>query len=264
VLHREACLALTRGELHVTRPGEEADQRCSHADPDSVTICVPIDNPEEEFGVVISETRPGVEDGTQPPADKVARLGQTLETLATAVAEVARREDLTHRALTDSLTGLANRPAFVQSVNRALDATAEDGICFGVMMIDLDDFKAVNDTLGHQAGDMLLEEAGHRIRGVLRDEDTVGRLGGDEFGVLVHGCGSGPEMLERACERVREAVAEIPVDDGLRVTASIGAVEVGGPHTSWDEIYRVADRELYMSKKSGRDHVHVEPGRLGA
>jgi diguanylate cyclase (GGDEF)-like protein/PAS domain S-box-containing protein len=264
VLHREACLALTRGELHVTRPGDPPDQRCAHADPDAVTICVPVDNPEEEFGVVITDAHPGSEEEGDLPAEAVGRLIQTLGIVTPAIAEVARREDLAHRALTDSLTGLANRLSFVQSVNRSLDSSATDGSCFGVMMLDLDDFKAVNDTLGHQAGDMLLEEAGHRIKDVLRDEDTVARLGGDEFGVLVSGCGASSDLLERTCERVREAIAGMPVGAGLRVTASVGAVEVTGPDTSWDEIYRIADRELYASKKGGRDYVHVAADRLGA
>ena len=247
----------------MTRPGDPADQRCAHADPDNVTICVPVDNPEEEFGVLIADTRSASEEEADLPVETVGRLVQTLETVTPAIAEVARREDLAHRALTDSLTGLANRPSFVQSVNRSLDSAAADGSCFGVMMLDLDDFKAVNDTLGHQAGDMLLEEAGHRIKGVLRDEDTVARLGGDEFGVLVSGCGASSDLLERTCERVREAIAEMPVGDGLQVTASVGAVEVTGADTSWDEIYRIADRELYASKKGGRDFVHVAADRLG-
>jgi len=132
------------------------------------------------------------------------------------------------------------------------------------MMLDLDEFKAVNDTLGHQAGDMLLAEVGRRIVGVLRDEDTVARLGGDEFGVLVHGCGGSPELLARTCERVREAIAETPVEGALQVTASIGAVEITGTNTSWDQIYRIADRELYASKKGGGDQVHLAPDRLGA
>lgn len=262
VLHREACLALTRGEPHVSRPSDPADQRCAHAGPESVTICVPVDNPDEEFGLIIVESGSGPETG-ELSGEKVVRLEQTLETLAAAVAEVARRQDLTHRALTDSLTGLANRPAFVQKVNRALDSSAAGGPCFGVMMLDLDNFKAVNDSLGHQAGDMLLEEAGAKIKGALRDEDTVARLGGDEFGVIVRGCGTSPDLLRQTCERVRETISGIPVEDGLSVTASIGAVEVDGPHTSWDEIYRIADRELYASKKEGRDEVHIAADRLG-
>lgn len=264
ILHREACLGLTRGELHVSRPGDAPDQRCAHAAADSVTICAPVDNPEEEFGVVITDTGPGSEETGESSGERVGRLVQALEALASAVAEVARREDLTHRALTDSLTGLANRPAFVQSVNRSLDACATDGSCFGVMMLDLDNFKAVNDNLGHQAGDMLLEEAGQRIKDVLRDNDAVARLGGDEFGVIIRGCGTSADLLKQTCERVREAIAEMPVEAGLSVTASIGAVEVDGPDTSWDEIYRIADRELYASKKEGRDEVHVAPDRLGA
>ena len=262
ILHREACLGLTRGEAHVSRPEAEASQRCAHAAADSVTICVPVETTDEEFGVVITGLPPAADEGSAP-GGKVERLVPALETLTAAVAEVSRREDLTHRALADSLTGLANRVSFIQSVNRALDAVARDSSSFGVMMIDLDDFKAVNDNLGHQAGDLLLEEVGSRIKGVLREPDTVARLGGDEFGVIVTGCGTTADLLEITCERAREAIAAIPVDGGLKVTASIGAVEINGPGTSWDEIYRLADRELYVSKRSGRDQAHVASDRLG-
>ncbi|MFZ9668924.1 MAG: diguanylate cyclase domain-containing protein [Solirubrobacterales bacterium] len=255
-LHRDACLGLTRGEIHVSQPGDQPNKRCAHAPSDSVTICTPIENPDEEFGVLITRGVGGDVGEDRLPGEAVERLTQKLETLGTALAEVARREDLTHRALTDSLTGLANRPAFIQAVNRALDTSSADGSGFGVMMFDLDEFKRVNDDLGHPAGDAALREVGVRLKKALRDDDTVARLGGDEFGILIQRLGEDPKQLERTCDRVREVIAGIPLD-GIGVTASIGAVQVTGAKTSWDEIYRSADRELYESKRSGGDQAHL-------
>lgn len=260
-LLRDACLGLTRGKTHVTRPGDDPDQRCGHASPDAVTICVPIENPDEEFGLIVTEdpVARGEEDGAS--GERAERLTQKLETLGASLAEVARREDLTHRALTDSLTGLANRPAFVQAVNRALDATGVDDSGFGLMMFDLDDFKLVNDEFGHPAGDAALKEIGRHVEEVMRDGDTVARLGGDEFGVLVTGLANDPELLEKTCERVREVVAGTPLD-GTQVTASIGAVQVTNSGSSWDDVYRVADQELYEAKRAGGNQVRLTSNQL--
>lgn len=255
-LLRDACLALTRGEAHVSRPGDDPAQRCGHASADAVTICVPIENPEEEFGLLVAEDPIGLGGEDGPSGESIERLTQKSETLATALAEVARREDLTHRALTDSLTGLANRPAFIQAVNRALDATGADESGFGLMMFDLDEFKLVNDQLGHPAGDAALKEIGSQVGHVLRDGDTVARLGGDEFGVLVTSLGNDPGLLEKTCERVRQVVAGTSLD-GAQVTASIGAVQVTDSSNSWEEIYRIADHELYESKKAGGDQIRL-------
>lgn len=124
------------------------------------------------------------------------------------------------------------------------------------MMLDLDGFKRVNDQLGHPGGDEALREVGKRLVAVVREGDFVARLGGDEFGVLIQGLGDDPKRLEATCDRVRDVVAKTPLA-GSPVTASIGAVQVTGAKTSWDEIYRSADRELYESKRSGGDQAHL-------
>lgn len=255
-LHRDACLGLTRGKIHVSQPGDRAGKRCAHAPSDSVMICTPIENPDEEFGVLITRGVGGGVGEDGPSGEMVERLTQKLETLGAALAEVARREDLTHRALTDSLTGLANRPAFIQAVNRALDASSANGSGFGVIMFDLDEFKRVNDDFGHPAGDAALRQVGARLKKALRDDDTVARLGGDEFGILIQGLGEDQKQLERTCDRVREVIASIPFD-GIVVTASVGAVQVTNAKNSWEDLYRIADRELYESKRSGGDQFRL-------
>ena len=98
------------------------------------------------------------------------------------------QEQLTHQAYHDSLTDLANRSLFGQQIEQALRRSAEGPASVAVIFLDIDDFKGVNDTLGHAAGDALLVEVAARIRGCLRRPDTAARLGGDEFALLDRGC----------------------------------------------------------------------------
>ena len=93
-------------------------------------------------------------------------------------------EEIKHQALHDSLTGLPNRALFHNRIEQAIAAASRTETAFAVLMIDLDRFKEVNDTLGHMSGDRLLKEVGRRLRAVARSSDTVARLGGDEFGIL--------------------------------------------------------------------------------
>jgi diguanylate cyclase (GGDEF)-like protein/PAS domain S-box-containing protein len=158
-------------------------------------------------------------------------------------------EQLRHRAFHDPLTGLANRALFTDRVHHALVVRAfEDGEA-GVLFLDLDDFKAVNDSLGHVAGDALLRAVGVRLRASLSPSVTVARMGGDEFAVLVEGPNGAAAALE-AAERVTAAL-QAPFDlDGREVfvTASVG-IAVG--HDA-DELLRRSDAAMYQAKASGK------------
>jgi diguanylate cyclase (GGDEF)-like protein/PAS domain S-box-containing protein len=169
------------------------------------------------------------------------------ELVAVAIRLRAQVEDLRRTARSDALTGLANRRAF----NDSLDADAlqrESVVCY----IDLDGFKEVNDTRGHNSGDGLLREASERIRASVRSADVVARLGGDEFAVLCRNC-SRAEAAEMS-QRILDALRRPFVIDGAEVfvTASIG-VASGAPG-SRDLLHR-ADAALYEAKRAGRDTV---------
>jgi diguanylate cyclase (GGDEF)-like protein/PAS domain S-box-containing protein len=164
----------------------------------------------------------------------------------------ALEEQLSHQAFHDSLTGLANRALFIDRVTHALDLTRRRDAMVGVLFIDLDDFKTVNDSLGHAAGDELLVLVGRRIEDVLRGEDTCARLGGDEFAVIIENI-AGPEAATLVARRVLEAI-EAPLlvlGSEVRVEASIG-IALGGRGVTTSEILRNADLAMYRAKREGK------------
>ncbi|MGY1824136.1 putative bifunctional diguanylate cyclase/phosphodiesterase [Geodermatophilus sp. SYSU D00079] len=162
-------------------------------------------------------------------------------------------EALAHQAFHDTLTGLANRALFAERVDRALRDRARGGRSAAVVYIDLDGFKAVNDTLGHQAGDALLREVADRLRSAVRAGDTVARLGGDEFAVLVGQSGDGSEEAGTTAARVLDLLAR-PIElagQRVSVTGSIG-IAVAHDDATGESLVRDADIAMYSAKVSGR------------
>lgn len=173
--------------------------------------------------------------------------------VALAAADVhddyARQASLYHRATHDALTGLANRSHFVESIEQALRRNQRQARLVGVVYVDLDGFKHVNDRGGHSLGDRVLLAIGSRLRHVVRASDTVARIGGDEFAVLCEGL-TDEEQAEVVASRIEDALAKSVELDGERwlVPASVGAaVDRGGPDSAEDLMDR-ADRAMYMSK----------------
>ncbi len=167
---------------------------------------------------------------------------------------LAATDELRFRASHDMLTGIPNRGTILEAVNRERARQIRDGGSFGVILADLDHFKAVNDTYGHLAGDVVLKEAALRMRSCVRSYDSVGRYGGEEFLIVVP-AGDGASTGAVA-ERIREAVSAKPVmtEAGpISVTASLGiAVSVD---RDAKEVLRSADEALYYAKARGRNRV---------
>ncbi len=158
---------------------------------------------------------------------------------------------VTDQALHDPLTGLANRTKFREQLERALSAQSPARPAVGVIVVDLVDFKLVNDTLGHAAGDDLLRAAGQRVQACLRSSDTLARLGGDEFAVVVSGH---PETLEGVADRVAKSFNR-PVtvkgqDFPIRLSVGIAVVRPENPAVSAEELIRRADLAMYAAKRS--------------
>jgi diguanylate cyclase (GGDEF)-like protein/PAS domain S-box-containing protein len=173
----------------------------------------------------------------------------------------ALERELRYQAFHDSLTGLANRALFSDRVEHALARQRRGGEPLAVLLVDLDDFKSTNDTLGHGAGDRLLAEVATRLRGAVRAPDTVARLGGDEFVVLVEDPAHGSP--ESVAERILEAFRPPIVLERQRlvvVSASIG-VAVATPGTvNANELLRDADVAMYVAKAEGKGRwVRFEP-----
>jgi diguanylate cyclase (GGDEF)-like protein len=170
------------------------------------------------------------------------------------------QDRLTHRANHDDLTDLANRQLFEQRTREALDE-AGDGGSLSLALIDLDDFKAINDRLGHAVGDALLVVVAQRLREAVREDDVVARLGGDEFGLLLGGLrlGEATEVLDRIAESLTRPVHALGYD--LLVKASIGLAEVW-PDASPQELLRRADLAMYAAKERGKGRHAVYDARL--
>ncbi|MGI5183538.1 diguanylate cyclase [Dactylosporangium sp. CA-152071] len=186
-----------------------------------------------------------------------ARLLSALE------RSLAEREALTralhNMAYSDTLTGLDNRPMFMRTLDAALQAERDSGRCVAVVLIDLDDFKPVNDQHGHAAGDAVLREVGARLRACAREEDGVARLGGDEFALVLDWALTSDALVALAT-RVRDAVAQpIQVASGVwtGVGASIGVATDRGGTCSSDELLQRADQAMYVAKRGGKNGFHL-------
>lgn len=165
--------------------------------------------------------------------------------------EHARMERLVHQANHDPLTGLPNRAFVLQRITEALGSAGRDRL-HAVLFVDLDDLKITNDTLGHEAGDELLNAAARQLRHAVGSAGVVARLGGDEFVLLIFGDGA---YFDGLVGRLHRVLAE-PVavaDTQMPIRASVGVVQVGVDDArSAEEILRDADRAMYEAKRAGR------------
>jgi diguanylate cyclase (GGDEF)-like protein len=188
--------------------------------------------------------------------DVLARSELTAGSLRLAISHAIERKrsetQLAHRALQDPLTGLPNRTLFLDRLGLALDRARRTGLVTGVLFLDVDHFKQINDSLGHAAGDRVLSALAARLRGVLRPMDTVARFGGDEFTFLFEDLAS-PNEAAAIADRVREtATAPIPLE-GIdhSLTVSIGVATASGPGVSPESLVREADAAMYRAKRRG-------------
>ena len=162
---------------------------------------------------------------------------------------------LAHQAVHDPLTGLANRVLLVDRLTQALLRMERQPGRVALLFIDLDHFKVINDTHGHETGDRLLVEVGERLTAIARRLDTVARFGGDEFVLLCEKL-STDEDVRVVADRVVRGIGEPFFNDGieLNVTASVGVVVTGDPYAGCENLVRDADAAMYQAKERGRDH----------
>ena len=169
---------------------------------------------------------------------------------------------MTYQASHDGLTGLVNRREFERRLQEAMDSAQTSDIGHALCYLDLDHFKVVNDTCGHTAGDNMLREIASLIKDAVRDSDTVGRIGGDEFALLLVGCPL--EKARQIADNVVRSVNEFRFvwkDKIFNVGVSIGLVEIGRDSGSIEDIMNSADSACYVAKKQGGLHVHVYSAR---
>ncbi|MBZ9846672.1 GGDEF domain-containing protein [Mesorhizobium sp. CA14] len=174
---------------------------------------------------------------------------------AMTVSLSARSQTLEQAALTDSLTGMQNRRYFDDALREYLQEFRRIDRPVGLMILDLDHFKQVNDTHGHDVGDEVLRAVAACLRGMTRYHDVVARLGGEEFAVVTPNMDV--DLLARFAERIRKAIANLSIMSGnvrLKVTTSVGLAVWDHKETA-EDFYRRADRQLYEAKKQGRNRV---------
>ncbi|MCE3263745.1 MAG: rane protein [Pseudoduganella sp.] len=206
-------------------------------------------------------------DGRQVPVDRSlapihapdgAAIGQVI---VLHDASEARRHaaQLSYQATHDDLTDILNRREFERRL-RELLAAMQDGAAgeHAVLYLDLDRFKIINDTSGHAAGDELIRQVSQLLQATLRERDIVGRLGGDEFGIMLTHCTHGDAV--RVAEKVRQAVVDLRFVWGVRsyrIGVSIGVVLLAGRQGNLREVMKSADAACYMAKEKGRNRIHL-------
>ena len=214
------------------------------------TLCVPLTVGGEVIGsVLLNHPARYAEGEEQRIRDSVGQAAPVLANLRNlAVAEI--------RAATDGLTGLPNKRAVTDAMKRLFAQASTMASPLGLLLIDLDHFKQINDAWGHPVGDQVLANVGAVLRSVLRARDFAGRNGGEEFAVLLPDTGI-PAALEIA-ERIRAAVAEISLPGAdVSVTASVGVVGFPDHATTLDRLEWLADAALYIAKREGRNRVEL-------
>jgi diguanylate cyclase (GGDEF)-like protein/PAS domain S-box-containing protein len=173
--------------------------------------------------------------------------------------------NLSWQATHDELTGLTNRHEFERRLGQLLDSTSHRSQHHALMYLDLDQFKVVNDTCGHAAGDELLRQVCVLLQQHLRDDDTLARLGGDEFGVLLKNCP--PEAVAQVADKLRQTVSDLHFfwnNQPFSISVSIGVVHISGTPTTLKEVLRAADVACYLAKeKRAQPGAGVLAGRLG-
>jgi diguanylate cyclase (GGDEF)-like protein len=188
--------------------------------------------------------------------DVIDSLSGLAQFAAIAISNARLVDDMRHRAYHDPLTALPNQRLLADRLDRALAHASRTGQRFALLYLDLDRLKDINDTFGHSVGDAVLQRVARRLQDTVRTEDTVARVGGDEFVVLLPRAGGSHEIVVVA-EKIRVALAEPVECDGrpFEVTVSIGVAVFPTNGICADELLRAADEAMYDAKKTGRNGV---------
>ena len=233
-------------ELHDRADGPAGD----------IVFLVPVRSRTRDWGVLAAVTR--IQSATPPGREMMNHSGALLaaaldyEVMMASLRE--KEEGLRNAALHDHLTGLPNRVLLEDRMEQAgLRASRQPDYRFAILLLDLDGFKAVNDTYGHAACDLMLIEVARRLTGLLRKSDTVARLGGDEFVILLDGLATA-DAYQAVCDNVRTAIAAPFFIDGSRLSVglSIGVAVSGTSSSDPDHLLREADAEMYRAKSAAR------------
>ncbi len=249
------CWALRRGQVHAIYAGGR-ETRCGHTDGQdgANTLCVPLMAQASAIGVLcMRELNPGVfaQELPQALAEAVS------EQISLSLGNLMLREELRALSNSDPLTELYNRRYLLQTLTREVQRAEREKRTIGMIVADIDFFKRINDTFGHDGGDALLKSVARQLQSVFRGSDIACRLGGEEFAVMLPGASYA--ITQQRAEELRRAVAALHVvhlENALpRVSLSCGVAIYPDHGTSAEALLRAADQALYRAKERGRDRV---------
>jgi diguanylate cyclase (GGDEF)-like protein len=241
---------------HMTGPEVCRRVRETHREPYTYILLLTSKNTKDE---TVEGLEAGADDYIVKPFDEHElqvrlRAGKRIVDLQMHLLQA--REELRERANKDLLTMLPNRPAIAATLEQELSRCHRDRRTVGVILLDLDHFKKINDTYGHFAGDAVLRETAARLRGNMRPYDAVGRYGGEEFLVVLPNCDLEQAAIQAERMRHKLQASTMQVDGAeMRVSASFGVTVSDGSERNPDVFVRVADEALYRAKASGRNCV---------
>ena len=252
------CWALKLGKLHLVAD-RNSDVRCAHVANIGVVgyVCVPLNAHGENLGVVHLRTMSDT--ASKALQAKLPLIHTVTEYLGLALGNFRLQQTLRYQSVRDPLTGLFNRRYMEESIAREFSRVLREGRELGIVMFDIDHFKRLNDTYGHDMGDAVLRQLGKVLLAHVRGEDIACRYGGEEFIVILPGANL--EVSRTRAEELRKLIADMNVQwDGRSVggiSVSLGVAGFPQHGKSWQEVIKQADQALYLAKKSGRKQVIV-------
>ena len=264
VISADACWALRRGKPYVIR-GESSDIVCRHVPPPlpHFAVCVPLTAHGEVLGLLhLRSTDAGNGDRDYLMQVSIQLAESIADYAALALADIKLRTSLRTQAIQDPLTGLYNRRFMEETLQRETRLAERTAKPVGILMLDIDRFKAFNDANGHETGDALLKALGEVLKKQVRGSDVACRYGGEEFTIILHE--ATPEFSAQRAEQLRQSVSDIKLlhqgKSYTGFTVSIGVASFPGHGATWEEVLRAADQALYAAKEQGRNRVIVADG----
>lgn len=256
VFPAEECWSLRRGQVHQVQSGA-AGLRCRHLPPlfEGGYLEIPMSAGGETIGLLYLEDPSG--GGITSQTVELARTMS--DNLALSLTNIRLRESLRAQSIRDPLTGLFNRRYMEETIDRESHRALRKQATIGVIMVDIDHFKRINDTFGHEAGDNVLCTVAHLLRHQVRSADIACRYGGEEFILILPEASL--DITARRAEQIREAVKGLSLSYQGKtipaVTVSIGVALFPEHHSDIQQVVRLADEALYRAKRNGRDRVEL-------
>ena len=244
------CWAVRTGRIHLNLP--ERATRCSHAGTSGPSICAPLLDGEKVLAVLTIDV--GAE-GAQQLAKRVSLVDGMIFQMSLALNNLRLRLSLSDQALTDPLTAVGNRRRAAEALDAAYKACLEDKQSFALLMADIDLFKQVNDTYGHDVGDRVLKQVASTLTASVRESDAVARVGGEEFLIVLRNISAAD--AEHVAEQIRSRVESCEGENLPKCTISIGLLHVADCFTDLEALTPLVDSALYRAKSTGRNRVSV-------